>query len=498
MNQLKYLAYCRKSSEEDTKQIQSIDTQKRILRDYVVGHDLQLVDLMEEKKSAKDDGERLVFQQLIQRFKLGEANALLVAHIDRIARNEIEAGEVIKLLGNGVIQEIRTPSNTYASVNDLLHLGIEFLFAAEYSRRLSIRVKEGIQSKLLKGEYPKQAPIGYINKDGKIYPDPISSPLIQLLFEEFSTGQYSLKQITKLMYEQGLRTKQAGNKVVKSAIHRRLKDPVYYGMIRYNDQLYSGTHTPIISKALFDRVQVVLTGKARPKKQRHEFLYRGYLTCEMCGCMLTASIKKGRYVYYYCTNGKGHCFQGRDYLTESGVQELLQGRFTSFALPETLAQASLQLYGEDLQRQTSSVETVRDSLAKEMESIGNKLSRLEDMLLDQRISEDRYDEKRKKLLNQEQTLTSQMKHIKPVNPETTLEQLERIKYQAVHLGEMFADGDDEVRSDLLKSVLWNCTIEDKQIINTRYKKPFLYLEGLAKEPDIEVWRRRWDSNPRNP
>lgn len=128
-----------------------------------------------------------------------------------------------------------------------------------------------------------------------------------------------------------------------------------------------------------------------------------------------------------------------------------------------------------------------------MESIELKLSRLEDMLLDQRISEERYDEKRKKLLNQEQTLTSQMKHIKPVNHKTTLEQLERIKYQAVHVAEMFEKGDEEVKADLLKSMLWNCTIRDKKIVTTRYNKPYSYLEGLSKETDIEVLRRWWDS-----
>ncbi len=244
---MKYLAYCRKSSEEDTKQVQSIETQRRILLEYVRQNKLKLVDVLVEQKSAKDDGNRPVFQQLVKLFQSSEADALLVAHIDRISRNEIESGQIVKLMSSGVVKEVRTPSRVY-NVTDLLYLNIEFAFAADYSRRLSVRVKEGVESKLQKGEYPRSAPIGYINRKGRIYPIPSSAPLIQELYELASTGEYSLRELTKLMYQKGLRTK-GGGKVVKAAIHRRLSDPVYCGMIKYNDQVYPGIHKPIISKA---------------------------------------------------------------------------------------------------------------------------------------------------------------------------------------------------------------------------------------------------------
>lgn len=426
-----------------------------------------------------------------------EANAILVAHIDRLARNGIESGQLVKLFSQGIIKEIRTPSKTFNTVQDLLYLDIEFAFAADYSRRLSLRVKEGIQTKLKRGEYPRLAPIGYLNQDGNIVPDPIRSPLINQLFELFSTGEYSLSKITRVMYEQGLRTR-AGNKVSKSAIHRRLQDPIYCGIISMHDKLYPGIHQPIVSQQVYDRVREVFTGNTRPKRHRHHFLYRGFLTCDNCGCMLTATRKKKRYTYYYCTNGKGSCTQGRDYLPEPRVQEMFQELVNSFVLPGDLAKASLQLYTRQLQSQTTSQETVRDCLTKEIEASDKRLGRLEDMYLEGRIDPERFDSKKTLLEVQRIQLTNQLKHLPTRNLPNTLELLDKIKDQAVNMADMFREGDDEVKENLLKSLLWNCTVMDQEIVSTRYRKPFLYLEGLSKTDDIELWRRRWDSNPRSP
>lgn len=180
-HQLKFLGYVRKSSEGDDRQAQSIETQTRILLEYARKYNLTLIDIIHEARSAKVDGNRPMFDSVISRLQSGEANALFVAHIDRLARNATEAAVLDKLLGSGVIQEIKTPLRTYTA-NDDLSLGIEFLFAANYSKRLSQRVKEGIETKLRRGEYPSVAPLGYVNHNRNIVPDPIRAPIIKELF----------------------------------------------------------------------------------------------------------------------------------------------------------------------------------------------------------------------------------------------------------------------------------------------------------------------------
>jgi site-specific DNA recombinase len=47
---------------------------------------------------------------------------------------------------------------------------------------------------------------------------------------------------------------------------------------------------------------------------------RVLVSCGRCGCALTAEIKKGRYVYYHCTGGRGAC--GNTYVREEELSRL--------------------------------------------------------------------------------------------------------------------------------------------------------------------------------
>ena len=49
--------------------------------------------------------------------------------------------------------------------------------------------------------------------------------------------------------------------------------------------------------------------------------FAGLLACELCGCSITAELKKGRYIYYHCTGSRGRC--GNTYLREEGLAQLL-------------------------------------------------------------------------------------------------------------------------------------------------------------------------------
>ena len=44
-----------------------------------------------------------------------------------------------------------------------------------------------------------------------------------------------------------------------------LKNPFYYGHFRYAGEVHEGKHQPVISKQLFDQVQVILDRKGKPQ-----------------------------------------------------------------------------------------------------------------------------------------------------------------------------------------------------------------------------------------
>lgn len=318
----KYVLYCRKSSEEDRKQYQSLETQENLLKEYAKLHNIKILKTFREKKSARFSGQRPLFAEMIQLIHSGEANGILTYHVDRLSRNLKDAGEITELMDRGLLLDVRTPTDTYVTSGDLLKMNINYVFAENYSRELSEKVQEGNRTKISKGEYPSMAPIGYLNVKNGIVPDPERAHFISKIFEYYDSGNYSIGGITKLVYEQGLRSKR-GNKLYKSSIERILKSPEYYGVILRKGVIYPGNHEPLISKALFDSVQKRLQLKTRSHVKSLFFLYREYLVCHKCGCKLTATTKKGNHTYYYCTNAKNICDQHKRYIKESEMEELL-------------------------------------------------------------------------------------------------------------------------------------------------------------------------------
>lgn len=140
--------------------------------------------------------------------------------------------------------------------------------------------------------------------------DQTRASLVQKMFEMYGEGNYSLKDTMHLVNKEGLRTRR-GNKLHKSTVQKMLKDPIYCGDFRWAGRVYKGTHTSIVTKELFNRVQKVFSNHNRPKQRKHEFSFTGLLTCKRCGCAITAEVKKNKYVYYHCTGFKGNCGNSR-------------------------------------------------------------------------------------------------------------------------------------------------------------------------------------------
>lgn len=491
---MKYIIYCRKSSEEETKQVQSLETQERMLLDHATKHNLEVVSVIKESRSAKEDGNRPLFTGMLQRIMDGQASGILVLHIDRLSRNGIESGKIIKLLESGLLTEIRTPTRTFASATDLLYIDFDFVFAAHYSRNLSIRVREGNSTKRLKGEYVGHPPLGYMYKEAKIVPDPIRAKHISKAFELYSTGTYTLKQITTILYKDGLRSRLVGKKVPKSSIHTLLLNPVYYGVLRHQGMLQKGIHAPLTTKTIFDKVQDVLQGKNRSKKRNHEFLYRNYLTCGNCNCKLTSTVKKQKYNYSYCTNGKFICDEHKAYMDEDYIFKTILQEFTHFTLDKEKADLAFDLYIEDLKNNHQSKGNQRTLLQQQIDAVDKKLERLLDLRLEENIDKEKYQEKQKKLKNEKTDLEIALSEVKDANLETTLEQLLDFKNRACSLAEMFEFGDDIVRADLLKSVLWNVQMKEKKVSSIQYKLPYEYAKALNKTDNMETWLATLDWN----
>jgi site-specific DNA recombinase len=340
MNEKRFFIYARKSTDDASRQVRSIDDQIAEVKELAARENLQIVEVLKERQTAKVPG-RPVFNQMLERIKAGEACGIIAWHPDRLARNSYDSGQVMDLIDKGIICYLRFCTFLFESnAQGKFMLAIMFGQSKYYSDSLSENILRGKRQKLKDGIWPQLAPIGYLNDRNTrgIVPDPVRGPLVRKAFELYAAGDCTLDHLTSTMNNLGLkaspyrRKKKKRNKPLsRTQFHRLLCNPIYYGPFRYNGELHEGTHEPLISKALFDRVQEIV----RKKRKAHTkilkpYLYRKVFRCGECGGMITIETQKG-HNYLRCTKKKGACSQG--YLREEEISRQINVALPPLAIP---------------------------------------------------------------------------------------------------------------------------------------------------------------------
>ncbi len=79
---LKYFLYARKSSESEDKQVASVSSQIKELKNLAKQKNLNILDILTEEKSAKAPG-RTVFNQMMDDIQQGKAQGIICWKLDR-------------------------------------------------------------------------------------------------------------------------------------------------------------------------------------------------------------------------------------------------------------------------------------------------------------------------------------------------------------------------------------------------------------------------------
>ena len=482
---MKYVLYLRKSSEAEDRQIMSLQSQKQELEDLASKLGLNIVEIYQESKSAKNLGRPEFGKMMAKIQKSKEPLGILTWKLDRLARNPIDGGLIIHLLQNAILSAIKTPETTHLPTDNMLPLYVIFGMANQYSLDLSTNVKRGNRTALSNGNWPRIAPIGYINKRDKnnnpqIIQDKDRAPLIKELFILYATGKYSHKTLSNKLHQKGL-TNKGGKKIYKSMVERILKNPFYYGIMVQDNKHYKGNHKPIISKELFDQVQPKQGNTNQPRPKKHFYhLRNGNFTCKHCGCLITAEKQKG-HIYYHCTNGKSKHPKGTlKYIREEELDKQLSKKFKMFNSNKELIEIMHKASKQNIDIQDNSNTQTIQRLQKQLKNAHNKDTRLLDVHLDGSIDKNTYDTKKVEISNEIVNLEDQISKAeqKVTDPYTTLELTRnafltsnRAEYQYLNL-------DPQEKHNILSEILLNHTLDGENIAELSYKEPYNILANM--------------------
>lgn len=333
---LKYVIYLRKSTDEVGRQVRSIEDQRAECLEFAKKQDLKVVSIIEERKSAKESGKRPEFSKMIKLLLQGTYDGVIAWHPDRLARNMKEAGEIIDLLDKKIILDLRFVS--FSFTNDTagkMVLGVTFVIAKQYSDNLSDGVKRGTYRSVNEGKVMGHIEHGY-RKDERGYrvPDGENFYLIKNIFTQRLRGN-TLDQIA-LSCNLTLKSAAAKSsrelpKFRKQEVAKILAKPVYAGVLKYgkNQNIINLTEiydfTPMITPDEYLKLNKKNLDKGErryytnlTKVNRKADLLNGVVICSNCSMPMVAGItprtfRSGVKNYYYfrcdqvgCRNkGKG-------------------------------------------------------------------------------------------------------------------------------------------------------------------------------------------------
>lgn len=339
---VRYLLYCRKSTESDELQALSIDSQEKEMKEMATKEGLNIVEVRRESHSAKESGQRPVFQTIIEDIKLGKFNGLIAWDPSRLSRNAGDLGNIVDLMDQGLIIDIRTHGQRFTnSPNEKFLLMILCSQAKLENDHKGENVKRGLRAKCEKGFRPGVSPIGYIHDKyadkgmKRVLLDPVRAPIVKEMFEKVAYENCSGRDLLTWLNREKDFTTKTGKRISLSMIFLILKDPYYYGEFEYPEgsgKWYKGAYDPIITKELFLKARANVTAPPRRHPGTNEFEFTRLFHCGKCGSGISAEekfkkLKTGktlRYVYYHCNHSADRYCTEKTIREEDLVEQLMQ------------------------------------------------------------------------------------------------------------------------------------------------------------------------------
>ncbi len=299
IGKLRYVLYARKSTDDPQRQLRSIDDQIKECREFAARIGIKIVAVVKEEKSAKKPGLRPYFNSVVEGIRAKKYDGILAWNPDRLARNMREGGELIDMVDEGLIKDLKFVTHHFTpDANGKMLLGMAFVLSKQYSDKLSQDVSRGVKRSFREGKSTGTPKHGYVRDEQGFYrPDGRNFELISEAWQMRKANK-SLEAIAAYMAEQGYARKykdkaaKAGQAVQitdKILSARVFNDPFYYGVLFQKGKqvdlrgIEGYDFVPATDEETYNYVQS-LTGR-RSVVERKRAIFKplvGMVTCYYC------------------------------------------------------------------------------------------------------------------------------------------------------------------------------------------------------------------------
>ena len=538
----RYIMYCRKSSKGEGRQVLSIESQIKELQRLADKLGLEVAEVVTEAASAMHPG-RPVFNSMMARIESGDASGIICWRMDRLSRNPVDEGRIKFLLREGVLEHIQTPGDSFRSGDNVFNVGFQLLVADQDVRTLRTNVIRGLKTKVEKGWYPGQAPLGYLNnphaKKGlrTVEKDPERFVLVRRVWDEVLAGCPPTEVLKRATDTWGLRTK-TGRIIGRSSFYKLLANPFYSGAFEYpggSGNWYEGAHKAMVTADEYEEVQLMLGRKGRPRPKSRTFTYRGLITCGECGGSVTAEWKehttcsscgmkfsstnrdacpgceleilemarpiRRSYTYYHCTKNKDpQCSQKT--LEVRKLEEQILGYLRRLQMDDAFSGVVQQtLKAAAIELEATEKET-RRSQERELARAEFALDKLVDMKLapenadGSQISDEEYAKKRKTLVQKARSLRQGLEDAK-ASADREKRKREAALILANTAASTFETGSADEKRGVLQQLRAKIELLDKRV-SIEVEKPLCFREmksAHASGKNVCAERESYVPNP---
>ena len=280
--------------------------------------------------------------------------------------------------------------------------------------------------------------------------------------------------------------------IARSTIYRILIDPFYYGEFEYpkgSGNWYIGKHKPMITKEEYDKIQILLGRKGKPRPKKHQFAFTGLMKCGECGASITAEHKTKKqkngnihfYTYYHCTkrinkNCTQKCIRRED------LEKQIKNTLETITIPPEFHEWALDV----LKKENESESQDRNKILNSQQKAYNLCVKKIDNLIDMRASEIINDVEFKKKKREAEKEKRKFRELLDDTDNRIDNWLDRAEYFfdfAKNAKQSFDNGDLEIKRQILSTLGSHLLLKDKKL-NIQLEEHFIPMQKAAQEVQV--------------